>query len=118
LVTLIWLLSTIGFSMNKHYCQDILQDISFFATSGACDDSENMPDKDCEDETLHFVLDSNFNIEKYITEINVPVIRLNFIDLIINPVSFTTEYSNPLKESNFLLLDQQHLYSQIQSFLC
>lgn len=117
IITFIWLTSTIGISMNKHYCHNVLQKISLFSNSGACNDMENMPVDACADETVHFVIDNNFNFEKHTNEPGITVTKLNLIDDYIHITTLTSYYPTPFKENSLPLLDQHRIYTEVQSFL-
>lgn len=117
LITVIWLTGTIGFSMNKHYCDNVLQQISFYIDSGSCNDSESMPAGDCADQTVYFVIDSSFNIEKYVSEIGITDNHLTLIEDYIHTTTLTSIYQIPFKEIDFPLLNHPRIYTEIQSFL-
>ena len=63
LLTIILLISSSGFTLNKHYCNGELVNIFFLPHIGdCCDSSMPMDDDSCEDEFLGFLVDESLEL--------------------------------------------------------
>ncbi len=118
LLAILLLASTAGISVSKHYCEEILQGISFFSDSGSCSQESSVPMDGCDDKTDHFVLDNDFQAEYSNIKVSTPFHFIQYADInIANELVFvdiqTTSHTltDPPPDSG------THIYVEVQSFL-
>jgi hypothetical protein len=71
------LLASVGVSVTKHYCGDILKSISVNAKPENCCGDKDMPNGCCEDESENYFLDQNMKIQQIIPVLNPPVTEID-----------------------------------------
>jgi len=112
---IILLVSTIGVTINKHYCGGKLADVSLFLEATCnCGDSEMSSDC-CQLGSEHFQLDEDYSLSYFDFNINpsvTAVLSITYLDFsnetCFSPVDFLN-YKPPLIERNIPLLVQSFL---------
>ena len=114
------LLSTTGFTINKHFCGGHMVAVQFFSTEepeSCCDGMDNMPAGCCHNETDYYQLDETFNLAKVSFEI-APNFVFTFIKhIVLNDLFTSTDtykakylhYKPPLIELDIPVLIQSFL---------
>lgn len=64
-----------GFTVNKHYCQGKLADISLFSKGACACGDQVMPNGCCKNESMHFQLDDEFSPAPEVVP-TIPLIRV------------------------------------------
>ena len=117
-LTLLLLLSTIGVTVSRHYCESFLIETSLMASIGdACDSDMPMDDDSCSDDHQHYGVDSplflqtfNFDFSASIEWNSTPVVLIQIIELKNLPISeFYADIDPPPSEPD--------IYTKVQSFL-
>lgn len=119
-LSLILLISTTGFTINKHFCGGHLMATQIFITEEpeSCCDEINMPAGCCHNETEFYQLDETFNFTKVSFKITsnfvftfIKYIVLN--DLFTSIDTYSTKYLHykpPMIELNIPVLFQSFLF--------
>jgi hypothetical protein len=112
------LVSTIGITVQKHYCHSVLVATSLLpSVEDACDANMPMEEGSCSDEHQHFGVDSPlvlsaiaFDLTPSVEWMTANSLLLDLVTLTELPTSeFYADYSPPLSEPN--------IYTKVQSFL-
>ncbi|MEQ6120261.1 hypothetical protein [Reichenbachiella sp. MALMAid0571] len=116
-LSLILLMSTIGITISKHYCGDLLITKSVILKANPCCDSGQMPEGCCHDKSDSFSIEDDFQLTQitYNQDLTVGLLTFNdffhlkFDQNIIEPDSSLAESPPPIPETP--------IYIQVQSFL-
>ena len=112
------LVSTIGITVQRHYCHSVLVATSFIPSiEDACDSDMPMDDNSCSDDHEHFSVDSPlvfstvaFNMAPSVEWVIAQDTPIELLALIEFPASeFYADFSPPPSEPN--------IYTKVQSFL-
>lgn len=88
-VALMLLITTMGFTVSKHYCSDSLVKVTINAEAKSCCDMENGC---CRNETVHFHLEGN-----YVFPMVINYVQVSNIDILF-PVVFSLNQFEPGKD--------------------
>lgn len=112
------LFSTIGVSVTKHYCGNVLRIIAINSEPSCCDDEE-MPVGCCHNETEHFSINDDFQLQAFDFKLNLPFdSHIVHVYAILNPHldnnslvqnSKLTLRSHPPAESDIIIRNQTFL---------
>ena len=117
-LALLLLVSTTGVSISKHYCGDMLRNVSLYSEVDSCGDGMEMPVDCCKDITNHFSVEDDFHFQQTILNLDPPVTLVNFIAYLFVP-RFYIEKEN---ENSWLTqkppsLFEPEIYIRVHSFL-
>ena len=117
-LALLLVVATTGVSISKHYCGDVLRNVSLYAEVDPCGDGMEMPVDCCKDITNHFSVEDDFQFQQTILNLDPPVTLVNFIAYLFIP-RFYIEKEN---ESSWLTqnppsLSEPDIYIWVHSFL-
>ncbi len=117
-LALLLLLSTTGVSISKHYCGDMLRNVSLYAKVDSCDDEMEMPVDCCKDITNHFSVEDDYRFQQTILNLDRPATMVNFIAYLFIPQL----YIEKKNESSWLTqnppsLFEPEIYIRVHSFL-
>ena len=117
-LTLLLLVSTIGITVSRHYCESFLIETSLMASIGdACDSDMPMDDDSCSDDHQHYSVNSplllvpfNFDFSPSIEWATAPVVLVINIELKnLSSSNFYADLYPPPSEPD--------IYTKVQSFL-
>lgn len=108
--------ASVGLTVNKHYCGGTLMMTSVYAHSESCGEM-TMPDDCCEDESIIFVVEDDFQIQLssidvspiLIGRLNLPVITEELSSEVELAQAYYHEGSPPYESRRIYILDQSFL---------
>ena len=119
LLSFIFLISTTGFSINKHFCGGHMVAVQFFSTEEpeSCCDGMDMPAGCCHNESEYYQLDETFNLAKVSFETAPNFVFTFIVRIILNDLFTSTDtykakylcYKPPLIELDIPVLVQSFL---------
>lgn len=112
-------ISTVGISVTKHYCGDILESIAINADNGQCCGEDQEPTGCCHNESENYTLEDDFQLEQFNFKLN------NFgVALIVIYQDLNLETIRDSEANDYLKLlsksppsSEPDIYIQVQSFL-
>jgi len=115
-LSLILVVSTMGMTISKHYCGDMLLKTAINKPVEACGDKMDMPDGCCQEETQKFVIEDEYHLESFqLKSVDLPLLYvITFYELTLNEVDQVTpghSHFNPLT------LNGPPIYLQVESLL-
>jgi hypothetical protein len=119
LISALLLFSTVGISVNKHYCGEILESIAINVNPEHCCGSEDMPSGCCHNESEQYLLDDESQLQRYNFNFDLTSVNLitHYYELLMG------HYSDEFENKNFLFAfksppsDESDIYIRVQSFL-
>jgi len=117
LLSFLLLLSTVGISVSRHYCGDILKNSAILSPVDWCDDME-MPTDCCHDEIDHYELQDDFQTTEISFDLNqgfalISFYQVSFIDNISDSEDIKYSQLEPPSPPQV----EENIYIQVQSFL-
>ena len=108
--------ASIGLTVNKHYCGGMLMITSVYAQQELCGEM-TMPDDCCEDESIVFAVEDDFQINttqisiapELVGSIDEPLVVVSTINRYKTEASFFVEGSPPYPEPSIYIWDQSFL---------
>lgn len=116
-LALLLLVSTTGVSISKHYCGNILLDVSIYADAVSCSDGMEMPVDCCQDITNHFSVEADFQFQQTNLNLDPPVTLVNFLAYIFIPQSYADHAKKPWLTEKPPSLFEPEIYIRVHSFL-
>lgn len=111
-------MSTIGITVSKHYCGDLLMTKSVILEASSCCDSEQMPEGCCHDESDSFSIEDDFHASKITVNQNLVVVSWFVFNQLFQ---LAIDQDVSLALGSFIEspppLPDTHIYIQVQSFL-
>tara|TARA_R110000868_G_scaffold207257_7_gene456223 strand:+ start:106 stop:489 length:384 start_codon:yes stop_codon:yes gene_type:complete len=118
-VSALLLFSTVGISVNKHYCDEVLKNIAINITPEHCCGDEEMPSGCCHNESEQYSIDDELQLQRY---------NLNFEAVAVAKVIdyhqlLMGTYSDEFDNQNFSFAFKSppslepDIYVKVQSFL-
>ena len=112
-IVLLLLTATIGISVSRHYCGEILVDVAVNSHADDC----GMPMDCCTNETQLFVIDNDFQLKQQAFILNCPKIELVEIGDVIDNGLISFELTIRDKFIPPLLEPEKDIFKEVQSFL-
>ena len=116
-LALLLLISTTGVSISKHYCGNILHDVSISAQADSCGDGMEMPVDCCKDITNHFLVEDDFQSPPTVLNLDPPIALVNSIAYIFIPQYHIEKAENPWLSEKPPSLFEPEIYLRVHSFL-
>ena len=117
-LALLLVVATTGVSISKHYCGDMLRNVSLYAEADPCGDGMEMPVDCCKDITNHFSVEDDFQFQQTILNLDPSVTAVNFIaDLFVSQFYIEKENENSWLTRKTPSLSEPEIYIRVHSFL-
>lgn len=114
------LISTAGFAVTKHFCGEVLANISVGSEAKSCCEPGSMPvDCDCHSNTEHVSVEDDFQLDQQVIKLtpNLQAVLVNFV----SELRLTLLLDEPSKKLLFHSkqppLAESDIYIKVQSFL-
>lgn len=115
-LSLILVVSTMGMTISKHYCGDMLLKTAINKQVETCSDKMEMPEGCCHEETQNFVLEDEYQLQNFqLKLVDLPLLyAITFYELVLNNAELDTpEYT----QFNSLALTGPPIYLRVESLL-
>ncbi len=109
-------LSTIGMSVSKHYCGEILMEKAMMMKASPCCDSEEMPEGCCHDEQSRFSIEDDYQLTQSGFH-PAPLATLAEVFIFVSALQTDVEVNSKFPADSPPPLPQEDIYIHIQSFL-
>ena len=118
-VSALLLFSTVGISINKHYCGEILKSIALNVSPNHCCGDEEMPSDCCHNESEHFTLEDELQLERYNLNFDLASVEIVAKDYELLLATYFDDFDNQSFYSAFKSPpdSESAIYIQVQSFL-
>ncbi|MGI9542953.1 MAG: HYC_CC_PP family protein [Cyclobacteriaceae bacterium] len=115
-LSLILVVSTMGMTISKHYCGDMLLKTAINKQVETCSDKMAMPEGCCHEESQSFVVEDDYQLESFqLKSIDLPLLYvITYYELALNKVD---QGAHGHAQFNPLTLTGPPIYLQVESLL-